>query len=424
MKPKTYLKLLFCFIAFSFSNFENVAQNQLKNTNYVDALVDTLNQLMLGTDEAFMDLHCKSIVDVIQSKSFLTKQDSTFIKDIYLEFEKETVGDNLKQFETYRQRKRQLMISWISPTDNKVSSSWLQLPANWDIDKEYPLYIQLHGLWDVAADPIEYMSYPFLNGPSDSYAFEDGYLLSPWGRGNHWYEGISETDIYECVNYLESLVDIDQGRKYLSGHSMGGYGAWRIGYLTHDTWAALGIHAGAIWWNNQYYLSSNVINTLKDVPVYFVCGNMDGNLTVNQMAYDMLEQAGNKNIEFATFSGGHIYLQSNVENMYSWLRQFRRGDTTGNEREIAKLRSLGLKAYPNYFSESINLEFEIPRTSHVSIKIYDSKGQCVEIIHNSIMPHGRHLFTWSPKNLSHGVYYCKIMSGKAKETCKLLYFGK
>lgn len=54
--------------------------------------------------------------------------------------------------------------------------------------------------------------------------FEDGYLLFPWGRGNVWYEGIGETDVWESISALNELVKVDSTKKYLMGFSMGGYG--------------------------------------------------------------------------------------------------------------------------------------------------------------------------------------------------------
>src|SRR5512147_880258 len=128
------------------------------------------------------------------------------------------------------------------------------------------MYIELHGLWSVADPPIEYMTYPFRQGASSSYAWEDGYLLSPWGRGNLWYQGISETDILECMSALEEEFSVDPKRRYLCGHSMGGYGAWSIASKYPETWAALGIHAGALWYDNSSLVNESVASVLADVP--------------------------------------------------------------------------------------------------------------------------------------------------------------
>jgi pimeloyl-ACP methyl ester carboxylesterase len=171
-----------------------------------------------------------------------------------------------------------------------------------------------------AADDIPYLAYP-CSHPGTSYAFEDGYLVSPWGRGNLWCRGISETDIWEGRAAVMALVRVNESRQYLCGHSMGGYGAWHIAHRSAGTWAALGIHAGALGFETSE-LDASVATALRDLPTYFVVGTSDSLLGVNQAAYVLLQDAGNPNLAFVTFPGGHDYRQSDVEAMYLWLRTF------------------------------------------------------------------------------------------------------
>ena len=51
---------------------------------------------------------------------------------------------------------------------------------------------------------------------SPSIAYQDGFELAMWGRGNYWYEGISETDIWEGIDVIEKLFKIDRYRKYIT----------------------------------------------------------------------------------------------------------------------------------------------------------------------------------------------------------------
>ncbi len=141
-------------------------------------------------------------------------------------------------------------------------------------EREYPVYVQLHGLWDVAAERLRYLAYPYSNAGT-SFAFEDGYLISPWGRGNLWYRGIAETDVWEGLAAVKGLVRVDAGRQYLCGHSMGGYGAWHIARSSADVWAALGIHAGALQYDPRE-VDATAAAALRDLPTYFVVGTSDG----------------------------------------------------------------------------------------------------------------------------------------------------
>ncbi len=290
--------------------------------DYRAELRSTLQTLADQTGDPLLRRHFDSIMQVVEAGDRRTAADEQGIKDLWAAFAEASTPHSPRLRESYLDRSRPLVVSWTSPTDGQVSFAWLTLPARWDPALEYPLYIQLHGLWDVAQDRIPYVAYPFSH-PGTSYAFEDGYLVSPWGRGNSWYRGIAETDIWEGRAAVTALVRVNETRQYLCGHSMGGYGAWHIAHRSADTWAALGIHAGALGYDASE-LDASVATALRDLPTYFVVGTSDGLLTVNQAAYTMLQDAGNPDLAFVTFPGGHDYRQSDVEAMYRWLRRFER----------------------------------------------------------------------------------------------------
>jgi predicted esterase len=293
----------------------------VQDTRIRTDLLYVLRALSEQTNEPLFRLHFDSILQVIQAGDRGSADDRS-LATLLAAFQGSSTLHSPRLRESYLDRSRPLIVSWVSPTDGQVSFAWLTLPAHWDPAREYPLYVQLHGLWDVAQAPIPYLAYPFSN-PGTSFAFEDGYLVSPWGRGNRWYRDIAETDIWEGMAAIKKLVHVNESRQYLCGHSMGGYGAWHIAHRSADVWAALGIHAGAL----SYYMdevTDSVATELRDLPTYFVVGTADGLFDVNQTAYGLLQRAGNPDLAFVTFQGGHDYRQVDVEAMYSWLRRFER----------------------------------------------------------------------------------------------------
>lgn len=290
--------------------------------DYRSELRSTLQVLAGQSGDPLLRLHFNSVLQVVAAGDHGGSADDQGIKELWTAFTSGSLLHSPRLRESYLDRSRPLIVSWVSPTDGQVSFAWLTLPARWDPALEYPLYIQLHGLWDVAQDRIPYLAYPFSH-PGTSYAFEDGYLLSPWGRGNQWYRGIAETDIGEGMAFVKALVRVNESRQYLCGHSMGGYGAWHIAHRSADVWAALGVHAGALQYDASE-LSASVAADLRDLPTYFVVGTGDGLLGVNQAAYALLQSTGNPNLAFVTFPGGHDYRQVDVEAMYLWLRRFTR----------------------------------------------------------------------------------------------------
>lgn len=286
------------------------------------ALRTTLQALSDAASDPLLRLHFRSIAQVLEAGDRHSTRDGDAIERMWTVFQDPSAPHSPRLAASYLDRSRPLIVAWTSPTDGQVSFAWLTLPAGWDAAKEYPVYVQLHGLWDVAQDRLPYLAYPFSN-PGSSFAFEDGYLVSPWGRGNQWYRGISETDIWEGLATVKGLVRIDGRRQYLCGHSMGGYGAWHIALRSADAWAALGVHAGALSYDPTE-LTADAAAGLRGMPTYFVVGTSDGLLAINQVAYARLRDAGNAELQFVTFPGGHDYRQTDVEQMYLWLRRYRR----------------------------------------------------------------------------------------------------
>lgn len=301
-----------------------VQKQQASSTNKVASLKELLSSLASKSDNEFFTLHCKSILAVITSKTQLSPEDTIFLSGLYDAFNNDD-KTNLENINTYLKRERELIVAWTSTSDGATSYTWFKLPKNWDPAKKYPLYVELHGHWDVADNPINHLTYPYLKEASTSIAFEDGYLISPWGRGNLWYQGISETDVLECITTIESLVSIDTTRRYLWGFSMGGYGTWNMGIKYLDKWAAIGLHDAAIQSFPIKTIEQAVNTKLSAFPVYQMCGDKDYGIKERaDEVFKLLKDAGNKNIEYSIFEGEHTYSSSEVEKMYLWMKQFKK----------------------------------------------------------------------------------------------------
>ena len=389
-------------------------QEAKASIDYVSAVKDTLTQVALRSENEFLKLSCSSIIQVIESKASLTQNDMNFIEELYHAFNTDDAYGNPRRIESYLNRSRSFIFAWTSPSDGKTSYAWLKLPEDWEPGFYYPLYVQLHGYWSVAGDMINYLVYPYINGSSGSFAFEDGYQLSPWGRGNLWYRGIAETDILECISKFEEIAAVEQERKYLCGHSMGGYGAWRIGQLYNTTWAALGIHAGALWYDNYNELESSVIERLKDVPVYFVCGDQDGLLSANENAFNMLVKAGNDNLAFETFPGGHDYRQEDVENMYLWMRQFTLDDNVSDLPVTeASGNPIEIIVFPNPCSSYLQFDYFLHSANSIQIEIYSLTGVLLKQFPCKNLQAGNYSQGWKiSAPLPAGTIICTIRSNQ------------
>ena len=163
----------FCCLAIGFQSC-NEKQNPSEKIKLFEKKLSDLSEV---ADNKFFVIHLESILQVIKAEKSISKTETKLLEGMYDSFLNDSLA-NPSDFNSYLKRKRTLILAWISPTDSVVSFSWLRLPKDWDVEKEYPLYVQLHGYWDVAAKPISFMSFTFNEKPSTTTAFEDGYFLS------------------------------------------------------------------------------------------------------------------------------------------------------------------------------------------------------------------------------------------------------
>lgn len=82
-----------------------------------------------------------------------------------------------------------------------------------------------------------------INQPNMQRQFGEGLnriLVSPLGRGNYgFYSDISERDVLDVLADIEATYKTDKDRTFISGYSMGGYGAMRLAALYPHRFAGL-----------------------------------------------------------------------------------------------------------------------------------------------------------------------------------------
>ncbi|MDD2890133.1 MAG: T9SS type A sorting domain-containing protein [bacterium] len=76
--------------------------------------------------------------------------------------------------------------------------------------------------------------------------------------------------------------------------------------------------------------------------------------------------------------------------------------------------------YPNPFVNKTTIKYSIPRTSFVSLKLYDVTGRCVKTLVSGEKIPGYYNETIESKNYSTGVYFAKFKAGDYRETRKLV----
>jgi hypothetical protein len=87
--------------------------------------------------------------------------------------------------------------------------------------------------------------------------------------------------------------------------------------------------------------------------------------------------------------------------------------------ETEKYEELDLKSYPNPFDRLLNIEYKVPKKSHVQLSIYDSSGRLVKLLVNQEQIQGNYTLIWDGYLNSEGMYFIKLQAGSKQDIQKV-----
>ncbi len=203
----------------------------------------------------------------------------------------------------------------------------VQLPLEYDPYRRYPAIVTLHGAGTTAEIQVDWWA--GARGPDGTrlgQASRYGYIvIAPrWGKVHQQEYGYTAAEHVAVLNSLRDACkrfSIDTDRVFLSGHSMGGDAAWDIGLAHPDLWAGvIPIVAVADKYCAQYWPNA------RDLPLYFVCGELDGNKMVrNSPELDRYLTRVGFNATVVEFLGrGHENFSDEILNLFDWMNRYRR----------------------------------------------------------------------------------------------------
>lgn len=169
------------------------------------------------------------------------------------------------------------------------------IPMGYDPNKKSPVILYLHGGGERGTDGVKpayvgigkaiqklYKDYPYIT-VFPQCEDVDGPILSGWSANRP--DGKRAMKILEAV---EKEFSTDSSRRFLTGWSMGGYGAWSLAAAYPDHWKSVVLLSGG----GDPALAEKV----KDVPFWIIHGADDGAVRVeeSQEIVDALEKVNGK----------------------------------------------------------------------------------------------------------------------------------
>lgn len=90
-----------------------------------------------------------------------------------------------------------------------------------------------------------------------------------------------------------------------------------------------------------------------------------------------------------------------------------------NQNTIPKEFSLS-QNYPNPFNPSTTIEFTLPKSEYVELKVYNILGKEISTLVSEKLNQGSHTYTFDGSNLASGIYYCQLTAGEYREVKKMI----
>jgi hypothetical protein len=249
---------------------------------------------------------------------------------------------------------------------------------------------------------------------------EAGWNNAMYYDGSSIWFGTNNTKIYRTANLLQWTAQPTTGQ-------VNSYAVWFNGTsgLTGGTALLYTTNSGTNWGavasalpgtaniSGITGIQPNVYWVIRQGTAIYFTSNSGSNWTTPYTA-----TAGNyRHITKTRFIGQDIYavrsnggiskaivLLTNVQNISS---------------EIPDSYKLG-QNYPNPFNPSTTINFDIPKSSDVTIKVFDALGKETVLLVNGKYNSGKYSVTWNAENYPSGVYFYEIKSGDFREVKKMM----
>lgn len=153
----------------------------------------------------------------------------------------------------------------------------LFVPASYgqEPDKRWPLLVFLHGSREVGHDlnRLRRAIVPQIVEGNPDFPF---IVVSPQSPSmqHGWYPSLKP--IEALLDELQASLAIDPDRIYLTGLSMGGYGAWALAMDDPDRFAAIAPVVGG------YYYNPKQLCALRDKPIWVFGAKRDRNVPLRE----------------------------------------------------------------------------------------------------------------------------------------------
>ena len=154
----------------------------------------------------------------------------------------------------------------------------------------------------------------------------------------------------------------------------------------------------------------------------------DYRIMVNTGPFDLIENDPVTIIVGYTIGQGSDALNSVTiaKQQSQFVQQFYQSNFDNNlvsvEDEIETIPSefALFQNFPNPFNSSSVIKYSVPKSSPVTLKIFNTLGEEIETLVNEENPAGTYELNWNAANLPSGVYFYRLQAGDFVQTRKMI----
>lgn len=249
-----------------------------------------------------------------------------------------------------------------------------------------------------------------------STQYPRGYIYHTENGGDSW---IAQVDAYYGEAYY-SVCFIDS----LCGWAVAGYGNSEFTSIRHTT-------DGGDFWNFQNSLTNRALadiyftnslngwaigghNYLSNYDTSIIIHTNDAGIEWNYQTYPTTQVL--KSVFFTDADCGWIVGEGGT------IMHTDNGGITAVEEDpfTGHKNRIQLHCFPNPFSSSTTIEFELQEPGKTETKVYNQTGRLIEEVVQETGQKGKNKFIWQVNDLSPGIYFIRLQIGNEIITKKVI----
>jgi hypothetical protein len=262
---------------------------------------------------------------------------------------------------------------------------FMLIDSNWDVILNRAINIPVQSVNQAAL---------FTQALNNGWNYFDKFSIYPWSESNlEHFNPVSSNDNPYAFIITEATIGTSN---LLVGDEIAVYDG--------------GLCVGAVIVDGEWPLEMNAWGADSVNPGYIIGNNIIARLWSNQT-----------NIEYETNISFEIGDGNFGSGLFSRVAIEGTNIVSVSDEEISTPGTFSISQnYPNPFNPSTKIEYSVPNSSQVLIKVFDILGNEVATLVNERKIEGRYEITFNASALSSGVYIYQFRSGKFIDTKKMV----